>query len=43
MQYFWYYLIGINIIGFIVFAIDIALYHNTADKQIDNFYFNASF
>lgn len=36
MQYFWYYLIGINIIGFIVFAIDIALYHNTADKQIDN-------
>lgn len=35
MQYFWYYLIGINIIGFIVFAIDIALYHNTADKQID--------
>ena len=36
MQYFWYYLIGINIIGFIVFSIDIALYHNTADKQIDN-------
>lgn len=35
MQYFWYYLIAINIIGFIVFAIDIALYHRTSDKDID--------
>lgn len=35
MRYFWYYLIAINILGFIVFAINIALYHNTADKQID--------
>lgn len=35
MQYFWYYLIAINIIGFIVASIDMALYHHTADKQID--------
>lgn len=35
MRYFWYYLIAINILGFIVFAINIALYHTTADKQID--------
>ena len=35
MKYFWYYLIAINIVSFIVFAIDIALYHRTADKEID--------
>ena len=35
MRYFWYYLVAINVIGFIVSAINFALYHNTADKQID--------
>lgn len=35
MKYFWYYLIAINIVSFIVFAIDIALYHRTSDKEID--------
>ena len=35
MQYFWYYLIAINVIGFILSAINFALYHNTVDKQID--------
>lgn len=35
MRYFWYYLIAINVIGFIVSAINYALYHKTIDKQID--------
>lgn len=35
MRFFWYYLIAINIVGFILFAINIALYHRTADKEID--------
>ena len=35
MRYFWYYLIAINVIGFIVSAINFALYHKTIDKQID--------
>lgn len=35
MRYFWYYLFAINVIGFIVSAINFALYHKTIDKQID--------
>ena len=35
MSYFGYYLIGINVLGFILFIINTWLYSNTAEGQID--------
>ena len=35
LNYFDYYIIGINILGFILFAINTWLYNNTSDKEID--------
>ena len=35
LGYFEYYLIGANILGFILFAINTWLYTHTAEKQID--------
>ncbi|MBR5874746.1 MAG: DUF1294 domain-containing protein [Oscillospiraceae bacterium] len=36
LNYFDYYLIAINIIGFVLFVINTLLYTYTADKQVDN-------
>ena len=35
LNYFDYYIIGINILGFILFAINTWLYNSTSDKEID--------
>lgn len=35
LTYFDFYIIGINVLGFILFAINTWLYNNTSDKEID--------
>jgi uncharacterized membrane protein YsdA (DUF1294 family) len=43
LNFFDYYIIGINILGFILFAINTWLYNNTSDKEIDKFITVVSF
>lgn len=37
MEPFWYYLIIVNIIGFVLFAVNTWLYSNTEEGQVDKF------